>query len=116
TALVFGDPQPYTLQEVDYFDKGVVVEVANIRNVAFGLSMGDLVGNDPELFSPYTKAIKKIGIPWYNLMGNHDINFDVTEDELSDESYEAHFGPANYAFNYGNVHFIVLDDILYPDP
>ncbi|WP_407430740.1 calcineurin-like phosphoesterase C-terminal domain-containing protein [Arcticibacter sp.] len=116
TALVFGDPQPYTLQEVDYFDKGIVSEVANIKNVAFGLSMGDLVGNDPDLFSPYTKAVKKIGIPWYNLMGNHDINFDVTEDELSDESYEAHFGPANYAFNYGNVHFIVLDDILYPDP
>lgn len=116
TTLVFGDPQPYTIEEVNYFDKGIVAEVANIQNVAFGLSMGDLVGNDPDLFSPYTKAVQKIGIPWYNLMGNHDINFDVTEDELSDESYEAHFGPANYAFNYGNVHFIVLDDILYPDP
>src|SRR5690606_22310075 len=38
------------------------------------------------------------------------------EDRLSDETYEAHFGPANYAFNYGKVHFLILDDVLYPDP
>jgi hypothetical protein len=116
TALIFGDPQPYTLAEVDYFAKGVVAEVEQIKNVAFGLSMGDLVGNDPTLFAPYTKAVKKIGIPWYNLMGNHDINFDVTEDKYSNESYEAHFGPTDYAFNYADVHFIILDDIIYPDP
>jgi hypothetical protein len=116
TALIFGDPQPYTLEEVDFFARGVVKEVEGIKGVAFGLSMGDLVGNNPDLFNPYIKAVQKIGIPWYNLMGNHDINFDVTEDELSDESFEAHFGPTDYAFNYGNVHFIVLDDILYPDP
>lgn len=116
TALIFGDPQPYTLAEVDYFAKGVVAEVENIKDVAFGLSMGDLVGNDPTLFAPYTKAVKRVGIPWYNLMGNHDINFDVKEEKYSDESYEAHFGPTDYAFNYGDVHFIILDDIIYPDP
>jgi len=116
TALIFGDPQAYNLDEMEYYAKGVVAEVEGIKNVAFGLSMGDLVGNDPTLFAPYTKATKKAGIPWYNLMGNHDINFDVKDDKYSDESYEAHFGPTDYAFNYGNVHFIVLDDIIYPDP
>ncbi|CAM4217858.1 calcineurin-like phosphoesterase C-terminal domain-containing protein [Gillisia limnaea] len=116
TALIFGDPQPYTQQEIDYFAKGVVAEVEGIENVPFGLSLGDLVGNDLDLFNPYIKAVKKVGIPWYNLLGNHDINFDVENDMLSDETYEAHFGPANYAFNYGKVHFLILDDILYPDP
>lgn len=116
TALIFGDPQPYTLEEVDYFARGVVAEVEGIRDVPFGLSLGDLVGNDLDLFEPYAKAVSKVGIPWYNVMGNHDMNFDAPGDALSDETYEAHFGPANYAFNYGKVHFIVLDDILYPDP
>lgn len=116
TALIFGDPQPYTLEEVAFFRDGVVSEVENINNVKFGLSLGDLVGNDLSLFNPYIKAVQKVGIPWYNVLGNHDINFDVEQDELSDETYEAHFGPANYAFNYGKVHFIVLDDVLYPDP
>lgn len=116
TSLIFGDPQAYDLTEMDYFERGVVAEVAGIKDIAFGLSMGDLVGNDPDLFKPYIKAVKKVGVPWYNLLGNHDINFDAKDDMFSDESYEAHFGPANYAFNYGNVHFIILDDVIYPDP
>ena len=116
TALIFGDPQPYTQAEVDFFAKGIVAEVAGIKNVPFGLSLGDLVGNDLALFNPYIKAVKAAGIPWYNLLGNHDLNFDATSDEMADETYEAHFGPANYTFNYGEVHFIILDNVLYPDP
>ncbi len=116
TALVFGDPQPYNLMEVGFFEKGVVSEVFGVSNVKFGISLGDLVGDDLSLFKPYQEVVAKVGIPWYNVIGNHDLNFDVKSDELTDETFEAHFGPANYAFNYGKVHFIVLDDILYPDP
>ena len=49
-------------------------------------------------------------------MGNHDMDYDAPADSLADETFEASFGPANYAFNYGDAHVIVLDDILYPDP
>ncbi len=114
TTLIFGDPQAYSLQEVDHFDRGVVEELKSVDGVAFGLSMGDLVGNNPDLFNPYINAVQRVGVPWYNVIGNHDINFDATTDALSDESFEAHFGPANYAFNYGDVHFIILDDVFYP--
>lgn len=116
TALIFGDPQPYNLKQIGYFRDGVVAELEGVKNVAFGLSMGDLVGNNLDLFNPYIEAVKQVGIPWYNLLGNHDLNFDAKTDKLADETFEAHFGPANYAFNYGKVHFIVLDDVLYPDP
>jgi Predicted phosphohydrolases len=116
TALIFGDPQAYTEQEIAYFAKGVVAEVEGIKNVQFGLSLGDLVGDHLVLHSPYVKAVAQVGIPWYNLMGNHDMDYDAPADSLADETYEATFGPANYAFNYGDAHFIVLDDILYPDP
>ncbi len=116
TMLVFGDPQPYSETEVDYFYRGVVKEVENIQGVEFGISLGDLVGDNLDLHVPYKNAIKHVGIPWYNVIGNHDENYDVTTDSLSDETFERNFGPANYAFNHGKVHFIVLDDILYPDP
>ena len=114
--ILFGDPQMYTEEEVEYYKKGVISELEGVQGYVFGLSLGDLVGNRPDLFNPYIEATKAIGLPWYNLMGNHDINFDAKEDSLSDESYEAHFGPANYAFNQGKVHFIILDDVIYPDP
>ncbi len=115
--LVFGDPQPYNLKEVDYFRRGIINEVKNNRKKAvFGISLGDLVGDDLSLHQPYIDAVKEIGLPWYNVIGNHDMNFEAKEDHLSDETFEENFGPSNYAFNYGNVHFMVLDDILYPDP
>ena len=115
-AFVFGDPQVYNLDEVNYFEKGIVQDIKDKSQFSFGISLGDLVGNHLELHQPYIDAISKIGLPWYNVIGNHDLNFDVTADSLSDETFERNFGPANYAFNYGDAHVIILDDILYPHP
>lgn len=114
--LVFGDPQPYTQQEIDFFYHGIISELTGVRGIDFGLSMGDLVGDNLDLFTPYKKAVASVGVPWYNVIGNHDMNYDVEDDLFADETFEDHFGPANYAFNHGKVHFIILDDILYPDP
>ncbi|MDR0612509.1 MAG: hypothetical protein LBG45_03315 [Dysgonamonadaceae bacterium] len=116
TALLFGDTQPYNEQEMEYLERGIIAEAQNIGGVSFGITLGDLVGDRLDLHLPYKQAIKQTGIPWYNVMGNHDMNYDAGEDRLSDESFEASFGPNNYAFNYGKAHFIVLDDILYPHP
>lgn len=116
SALIFGDPQAYTEEEMQYFSKGIVDEVKGIKGMEFGLSLGDLVGNDLSLHPSYIKTIAKVGLPWYNLIGNHDMNFDVKDDKYSDETFEKNFGPSNYSYNVGNTHFIILDDILYPDP
>jgi hypothetical protein len=114
--LVFGDPQARNTKEMGYFYEGVVKELEEVNNVQFGISLGDLVFDDLNLFPSYIETIKKIEVPWYNVMGNHDMNLDADSDELSDETYEKYFGPATFSFNYGKVHFIVLDDVLYPDP
>jgi hypothetical protein len=114
--LVFGDPQPYTMEELGYFEKVFVPEAQTRKDILFGISLGDLVGDNLDMQKNYKSVIKKIGKPWYGVMGNHDMNYDVKEEHLSDETFEANFGPATYAFNYGNAHFIVLDNILYPDP
>jgi 3',5'-cyclic AMP phosphodiesterase CpdA len=45
------------------------------------------------------------------VIGNHDINFDAKHDRHSDETFERVYGPPYYSFDYGQVHFIVLDDI-----
>jgi len=116
TAFVFGDPQAYNLEEMDYFKKGIVDEAKQAKGPVFGISLGDLVGDDLTLHKPYINTISELNLPWFNVMGNHDMNYDVQTDSLSDEGFEAVFGPNNYSFNYGNAHFIVLDDILYPNP
>ncbi|MDR0713794.1 MAG: calcineurin-like phosphoesterase family protein, partial [Bacteroidales bacterium] len=116
-AFVFGDTQPYTDKEIAYLKDGIVTEAANYANgISFGITLGDLVGDTLDLHLPYREMMQQIGLPWYNVLGNHDMNYDVKADSLSDENFELYFGPANYAFNYGRAHFIVLDDVLYPHP
>ncbi len=109
-AVVFGDPQPYTKEEVYFLAHDIVEELVGF-DAAFGVSLGDLVGDDLDLFGPLNEIVSHVGIPWYNVLGNHDINFDAPDDDSSDETYERIFGPPCYAFNYGKVHFIVLDDV-----
>lgn len=115
-ALVFGDPQVLDEREVEYFKKSVVDEVQGIKGIAFGISMGDMVQENLDLEKSYVKTVSKVGIPWYNVMGNHDMNSDAKADTLTDETFESNFGPATYAYNYGKAHFIVLNDNLHPDP
>lgn len=114
--LVFGDPQTRNKKEMEYFNKGIVNELKEVENVKFGISLGDLVFDDLNLFPSYIETIQQIEVPWYNILGNHDMNLDAESQELSDETFEKYFGPATYSYNFGMVHFIILDDVLYPDP
>jgi hypothetical protein len=115
-ALVFGDPQIYDDRELGYFKKGILSEVTAVQHVAFGISLGDLAGEDLSYHKPYIRATAAVGVPWYNVEGNHDMNTDAPVDSLADETFKSNFGPNTYSYNYGNAHFIVLDDNLYPDP
>ena len=114
--IVFGDPQPYSLEEVDFFSENIVSELVGVKGVEFGMTMGDIVGDNLDLLEPINQAVSKIGIPWYNVLGNHDVNFQADRAELSDETFERIYGPPNYAFVYGDVHFIVVDNVIMNDP
>lgn len=116
SSFIFGDSQAYSEQEIEYFTKGIIDEAKNRSGISFGITLGDLVGDNLNLHTSYKKAIQQMGLPWYNVIGNHDMNYDAKEDIFSDETFESNFGPDTYSFNYGKAHFIVLDDILYPNP
>ena len=113
--VVFGDPQPYNIEQVDFFAEDIVTELIGRTDLEFGITMGDIVGDDLDLFSPLNQAVAKIGIPWHNVLGNHDINYMAPNDRMSSATYESVFGPATYAFVYGDVHFIVVDDVIHKD-
>jgi len=111
--LVFGDPQPYSLQDVDFLAEDIVRELTDPTNLAFGITMGDIVGDSLNYFPAINQTVAQVGIPWYNVMGNHDQNFQAPRDEGADETFERVYGPATYAFEYGDAHFIVLDDVIH---
>jgi len=109
-AILFGDPQPRNQKEVDYIAHDVVEELVG-TDASFGVTLGDVVFDRLDLFESQARTIALLGIPWYNVIGNHDINLDASSDQTSDETFERAFGPAYYSFDYGKVHFLVIDNI-----
>lgn len=113
-ALFFGDTQPRDLREVDYLARDIIEPLVNSKEkFDFGVTLGDIVFDDLSVTEPLVQAIGLIGIPWYYVLGNHDINFDVPDDEHSDEHWEKTFGPNYYSFQHGPTHFVVLDNVVW---
>lgn len=111
-AILFGDPQPRNLREVDYIAADVIPELVG-TDAAFGVTLGDIVFDDLSIFQPLNQAIGVLGIPWYNVLGNHDLNLDVADRKHSAETFQSIYGPTYYSYDYGDVHFVVMDNINY---
>jgi hypothetical protein len=115
-AVLFGDTQPRDKREVEFITHDIIEPLIG-TDAAFGVTLGDIVFDDLSVFEEMNQAVALIGIPWYNVIGNHDINYDARNRKQANETYERYFGPSYYSFDYGPTHFIVLDDIewLYDD-
>jgi hypothetical protein len=111
-VVCLGDTQPRNQEEVDYVSHAIVEELAGV-DAHFGMTLGDLVFDDLRVLEPITQSIGLIGIPWYHVIGNHDNNYDAPTRWHADDTYERIFGPSYYSFNYGDVHFIALNDIFW---
>jgi len=109
--LLFGDPQPRDQKEVDYVAQDVVKDLIDSKEHAFGVTLGDIAFDNLDTFETLNQTIALIGIPWHNVLGNHDLNLDATDRKHINETFEATYGPTYYSFNYGQVHFVVLDTI-----
>ncbi len=114
-AILFGDPQPRDITEVEYIAHDVIEQILaeEAHGASFGVTLGDIVFDDLSVMEPLNQAIALIGIPWYNVIGNHDLNLDAANDDQSDETFERLYGPAYYSFDHGPAHFVVLDDVLW---
>lgn len=112
TALAFGDPQPRDDRELSYFRDDIVPELAD-TDADVTLVLGDIMFDDLSLFDRYSRIMKTVGTPVYNILGNHDINYDTEGNRFAKETYKKHYGPTYFSFDYGDVHFISMDNIDY---
>ncbi len=111
-ALFLGDPQSRNLEEVGYMRDDFVKNQLN-NNYKFALMLGDISYDNKELYKPTNEILSKMNIPLYFVPGNHDMDYSAESDELSMESFRQNYGPEYYSFEYGNVHYIILDDIVW---
>ncbi|WP_294082104.1 calcineurin-like phosphoesterase C-terminal domain-containing protein [Proteiniphilum sp. UBA5384] len=59
----------------------------------------------------YVLEMNKLNCPVFNLIGNHDNDPWIPNDWESENPWRRILGPTYYAFNLGDVHYIVLDNI-----
>ncbi len=113
-ALFFGDTQARGLKEVNFVMHDVVEECIG-SPAKFGVALGDIVADDPELFDEISAGIGQIGIPWYYVFGNHDHDKAINGNIGADATFVRNFGPSTYAYEYGKVAFIALNNVFFKE-
>lgn len=85
----------------------------------YGICLGDLVhgssSSNLALMDTYATALGSLGYPTYNIIGNHDYDTSAEDDDSGAEKFESLFGPRNYSFNIGGIHFLMLDNLIMYD-
>lgn len=109
-VVCLGDTQTRNTEEVQFLAHDLLAELHG-TDAAFGITLGDNVFDDLSVFAPLVETMGALGIPWRYVPGNHDHNHDAPTAESTDDTFERYFGPSHYSFNYGPVHFLVLNNI-----
>jgi hypothetical protein len=109
-VVLNADPQPYFQSHLQWYRRDSVPQWID-SGAAFGLALGDLVGDDLDLFDGLIRANGVTGFPWYYCPGNHDIDFFSRTSRDAFAPYEKSFGPTHYAFQHGPIHFLVLNTV-----
>lgn len=87
--------------------------IGNPYGAKFGLTVGDVVFDNLGLYERHKAMMGLMDIPQWYLPGNHDMNFESPNGYFANETYKKHFGPTYYSFDYGNVHFVMLNNVEY---
>jgi hypothetical protein len=114
TAHAFADPQARSELDQDKLREDLVTTlIGNPFGAQFGVTVGDVVFDSLSLYDRHKEMMALMDIPQWYLPGNHDINFESPDARFANETYKLHFGPTYYSFNYGNVHFVALNNVEY---
>jgi len=111
-VLLLSDPHAGGSAEIDFIRSGVVNPLIGTK-AAFGLTTGDIMSDDLSLYARYNRLIGRLGVPWHNIVGNHDLNLDAPDGRYSRETFKQTFGPTYSAFEHGGTLFLMLDNVEY---
>jgi hypothetical protein len=117
--VVWADPQIISKQDARQLVEESAPDLKNLvgqyapDTLFHGIGCGDLVWDKFELFADYKKAVETGGIPFFQVIGNHDMDIKSRTDEGSGQTFKSLFGPTYYSFNRGQIHYVVLDNVFF---
>ena len=118
TLLLLPDIQTELDWEMERFHAESVPDViATVRSAqgqsVFGVACGDIMFDRLELYPEYERGVNRIDVPFFQVIGNHDLDQDQRSDQASTRTFSRHFGPRYYSFDRGSVRYVVLDDVFW---
>ncbi|PWN07186.1 calcineurin-like phosphoesterase C-terminal domain-containing protein [Rhodohalobacter mucosus] len=116
TCAVLGDTQTYSNEQVSWLRDGALSDILDngLKPGDCMLYLGDVVGDDLGLLDRILELGSVNNVPQWMVLGNHDIDFDARTNADKADSWRRIYGPDYYAFEMGNVLFVVLDNVYYP--
>ncbi len=118
TLVGIGDPQPYNTSHIKRFKDETIADLKNYfsdwEEPVYQIALGDIVGDKAVLLSQVKNLLGKTGTASFVTIGNHD-KMPENNPKLprNTEAFSNVFGPVNYSFNRGNVHFVCLDNVVF---
>jgi hypothetical protein len=118
TLFLLPDVQTQSSWEMERFHEQSVPDVARAAAAlgdrhAFGIACGDIMFDDLSMYPDYERGVERMGVPFFQVVGNHDLDFEGGSDEASTRTFAQRFGPRYYSFDRGAVHYVVLDDVFW---
>lgn len=115
-CAILADPQTYSNDQLGWLRDGVFADIleGGYQQGDCMIQLGDVVGDDLDLLERNLELAAATGMPQWLVVGNHDIDFDAKINDDKTDSWRRIYGPNYYAFEMGNVLFVVLDNIFYP--
>lgn len=116
--LLLADPQTEDEYEMTLFHEETVPDARQVVEGlggahAFGIGCGDLMFDDLTMFPDYERACRRIGVPFFQVLGNHDLDLEAKTTEAASAVYREHFGPEHFSFDRGEVHYVVLNNVFW---
>lgn len=119
TLVCIGDPQCRDSVQAGRFKNETVKDmnqfVRTVSGPCYGVALGDIVWNTPGMIPAMNQLIGSINMPVFVAIGNHDKSRNLQSKSIprSPDDFRKEFGPTDYSFNRGSVHFICLDNIIF---
>lgn len=112
STLIVGDPQMRGEKPLRAFRDDIVTEMFNY-DVDFACLLGDIADNDLSIYPQELDIVNRLPYPVFHVFGNHDIDEHAESATTASGIFKQSYGPDYYSFNEGDVHFVVLNNVLY---
>ena len=125
TLIAIGDPQCENQKEINRYQNETMNDIVQTISTnqtkyanPYAVTLGDIVNDTPDLWEEMKATMENVllgngkHLPVFQCIGNHDHNAKASSDMEAIGKFISHFGPADYSFNRGKVHIVVMDNVV----